>query len=62
MDILIINFLNLYIFRNLGHLEKLKNAGGTGAKELETDITQLGKDLEELEDMRGAVHGYVLPN
>lgn len=40
------------------HQQKLKNAGGTKPAEIETDITRLVQDLEDLEDKRGSVHGY----
>lgn len=46
-----------YTFKLLGHLQKLKDAGSSGATELESDISRLAQEIQELDDQRGLIHG-----
>lgn len=48
---------NWYIFLSAAYQQKLKDAGSSGAAELESDISRLALEIQDLDDQRGLVHG-----
>lgn len=46
-------FLSFFV----AYQQKLKDAGSSGAAELESDISRLALEIQDLDDQRGLVHG-----